>query len=156
MRGLDPSIPLAEIRTLDEVMSASVAQPRFATLLLGAFATIALTLALIGIYGVLAYAVSQRTREIGVRMAMGAEARQVVGLVVRQGMTMALIGVAVGTGVAWFMTDMLSGMLYQVAPQDPLTFVAVPAIFALVALAACFVPAARASRVRPATVLRYE
>ncbi|NNF14254.1 MAG: ABC transporter permease [Gemmatimonadetes bacterium] len=156
VRSMDPSIPLAEIRTLDEVLSASMAQPRFATLLLGAFATIALTLALIGIYGVLAYAVSQRTREIGVRMAMGAEARQVIGLVVRQGMTMALIGVGVGTGVAWFMTDMLSGMLYQVAPQDPLTFVAVPAIFALVALAACFVPAARASRVRPATVLRYE
>lgn len=156
VRSLDPSIPLAEIRTLDEVMSASMAQPRFATLLLGAFATIALTLALIGIYGVLAYAVSQRTREIGVRMAMGAEAKQVIGLVVRQGMTMALVGVAAGTGVAWFMTDMLSGMLYQVAPQDPITFVSVPALFALVALAACFVPAARASRVRPATVLRYE
>lgn len=156
VRALDPSVPLAEIRTLDEVLSASMAQPRFATLLLGAFATIALTLALIGIYGVLAYAVSQRTREIGVRMAMGAEAKQVIGLVVRQGMTMALLGVGVGTGVAWFMTDMLSGMLYQVAPQDPLTFVSVPAIFALVALAACFVPAARASRVRPATVLRYE
>lgn len=156
VRSMDPSIPLAEIRTLDEVMSASMAQPRFATLLLGAFATIALTLALIGIYGVLAYAVSQRTREIGVRMAMGAEARQVIGLVVREGMTMALIGVGLGTGVAWFMTDLLSGMLYQVAPQDPLTFVAVPALFAVVALAACFVPAARASRVRPATVLRYE
>lgn len=156
VRALDPSIPLAQVRTLDEVMSASVAQPRFATLLLGSFATIALTLALIGIYGVLAYTVSQRTREIGVRMAMGAEARQVVGLVVRQGMRMALIGVAVGTGVAWYLTDMLAGILYQITPQDPATFVAVPALFAAVALVACFVPAARASRVRPATVLRYE
>ncbi|MDX1493851.1 MAG: ABC transporter permease, partial [Longimicrobiales bacterium] len=156
VRALDPSIPLAQVRTLEEVMSASVAQPRFATLLLGAFATIALALAVIGIYGVLAYTVSQRTREIGVRMAMGAEAKQVVGLVVRQGMTMALVGVAVGTGVAWFVTDLLSGMLYQVAPQDPLTFVSVPVLFSLVALAACFVPAARASRVRPANVLRYE
>lgn len=154
--ALDPSIPLAQVRTLDEVLAASVAQSRFATILLGAFAGLAIVLALIGIYGVLAYTVSQRTREIGVRMAMGAEARQVVGLVVRQGMTMALVGVAVGTAVAWFMTDLMAGMLYQVTPQDPATFVAVPVLFTLVALAACLLPAARASRVRPASVLRYE
>ena len=154
--ALDPSIPLAQIRTLDDVVSASVAQSRFATLLLGAFAGLAILLALIGIYGVLAYTVSQRTREIGVRMAMGAEARQVVGLVVRQGMTMALVGVVLGTAVAWFLTGAMAGMLYRVTPQDPATFVAVPALFTVVALVACLVPAARASRVRPATVLRYE
>jgi len=156
VRTMDPSIPLAQVRTLDEVLSASVAQPRFATLLLASFATIALALALIGIYGVLAYAVSRRTSEIGLRMAVGAESKQVVALVVKEGMTMAILGVAVGTAVAWFATDLLSEILYQVSPQDPVTFVSVPATFALVALAACFVPAARASRVRPATVLRYE
>ena len=156
VRALDPSIPLAQVRTLDDVVSASMAQARFATLLLGAFAVLAVTLALVGIYGVLSYSVSRRTREIGVRMAMGARAREVVGMVVRQGMAMALIGVAAGTLVAWFLTDLMSGMLYQVRPQDPLTFVAVPALFAFVALVACFVPAERASRVRPAHVLRYE
>jgi putative ABC transport system permease protein len=156
VRAIDASIPLAQVQTLDDVLAASVAQPRFAAVLLGAFAAIALTLALVGIYGVLAYAVSQRTREIGVRMALGAEARQVVGLVVRQGMAMALAGVAVGTAVAWFLTDLMAGLLYQVAPQDPATFASVPAIFAFVALLACWIPAARASRVRPAKVLRYE
>jgi putative ABC transport system permease protein len=156
VRALDPSIPLAEVRTLDEVLSTSVAQPRFAMILLGSFAAIALALALVGIYGVLAYAVSRRTQEIGIRMALGAETSQVVGMVVRQGMTMALAGVVIGTGVAWFMTDLMVGLLYGVAPQDLSTFVAVPALFMVVALVACWLPAARASRVQPSTALRYE
>jgi ABC-type antimicrobial peptide transport system permease subunit len=89
-------------------------------------------------------------------MALGAEAGQVVGMVVRQGMTMALAGVVVGTVVAWFVTDLMAGLLYGVAPQDAATFVSVPALFAAVALVACWLPAARASRVRPSTALRYE
>jgi ABC-type antimicrobial peptide transport system permease subunit len=156
IRNLDPSMPVSEVRTVDDVMSASVAQPRFAMVLLGAFATLALVLAVVGIYGVLAYTVSQRTQEIGIRMALGAEAGQVVGLVVRQGMFTALAGVAVGTGVAWFMTDLMSGLLYGVAPQDPAIFASVPVLFTAVALLACWVPAMRASRVRPASALRYE
>jgi putative ABC transport system permease protein len=156
VRALDPSIPLAEVRTLDEVLSTAVAQPRFAMVLLGSFAAIALALALVGIYGVLAYAVSRRTREIGIRMALGAEAGRVTGMVIRQGMTMAIAGVLIGTGIAWFMTDLMAGLLYAVSPQDTATFAAVPAVFAVVALVACWIPAARAARVRPSTALRYE
>jgi len=152
---MDPSIPLSEVRTLDEVLSSSVAQPRFAMVLLGAFATVALVLALVGIYGVLAYAVSQRTREIGIRMVLGAEGGQVVGMVVREGMIMALTGVVVGTAAAWFLSGLMAGLLYGVAPRDPATFTVVPALFAAVALVACFVPAARAARVRPASALRH-
>ena len=155
VRSMDPSIPLSEVRTLDEVLSSSVAQPRFAMVLLGAFATVALVLALVGIYGVLAYAVSQRTREIGIRMVLGAEGGQVVGMVVREGMIMALTGVVVGTAAAWFLSGLMAGLLYGVAPRDPATFTVVPALFAAVALVACFVPAARAARVRPASALRH-
>ena len=156
IRSLDPSMPGSEVQTFDEVLAASVAQPRFAMVLLGAFAALALTLAVVGIYGVLAYAVSQRTQEIGIRMALGAESGQVVGLVVRQGMLMALAGVALGTGVAWFMTGLMRNLLYGISAQDPMTFVSVPVLFAVVALLACWILAARAARVRPASALRYE
>jgi predicted permease len=156
VRAMDPSMPVSDVQTVDEVMSASVAQPRFGMMLLAAFASLALTLALVGIYGVIAYAVSQRTREIGIRMALGAETGQVIGMVVRQGMVMAMGGVALGTVIAWFMTGWMSGLLYGVTPQDPATFFSVPAVFATVALLACWIPATRASRVRPASALRYE
>jgi predicted permease len=156
VRGLDPSIPLARIQTMDDVLAASVAQPRFAMVLLAAFGAIALSLALVGIYGVIAYAVSRRTQEIGIRMALGAEGGKVVGMVIRQGMVTALLGVFVGTGMALFMSRLMTGMLYGVAPQDPVTFTAVPALFAVVAAVACWIPAARAARVDPATALRYE
>lgn len=156
IRTLDPSMPINEVATMDEVLSATVAQPRFAMVLLVAFAALALTLAVVGIYGVLAYAVSQRTQEIGVRLALGADTGQVVRMVVRQGMFMALTGVAVGTAVAWFASDLIAGMLYRVTPQDLTTFLAVPLVFSAVALLACWLPAARAARVRPAQALRYE
>ena len=155
IRALDPSMPVSEVRTMDEVLSTAVAQPRFAMVLLGAFATLALALAVVGIYGVLAYAVSQRTREIGIRMALGAESGRMVGMVVREGMLMALAGVFVGTGMAWFMTGLMSSLLHGVAPRDPGTFAAVPVLFVLVALLACWLPASRAARVRPANALRY-
>ena len=153
---LDPRMPVAEIRTMDQVMASSVAQPRFAMLLLAAFSAVALTLALVGIYGVLAYAVSLRTPEIGIRMALGASGGAVVGMVVRQGMAMALLGVAAGVLGALGLTRFMQGMLYGVTPQDPLTFAAVPVLFGAVALLACSIPALRAARVRPAVALRGE
>ena len=155
IRALDASMPVSEVRTMEEVLSAAVAQPRFAMVLLGAFAALALALAVVGIYGVLAYAVSQRTREIGVRMALGAEAGRMIGMVVREGMLMAMAGVAVGTGAAWLMSDLMSVLLHGVAPHDRATFVAVPALFVVVALLACWLPATRAARIRPATALRH-
>ena len=156
IRSADPTLPVSNIQTFDEVLSSSVAQPRFAMMLLSTFGSLAIILAIVGIYGVLAYSVNQRTREIGVRMALGAESGQVVALVVRQGMVMALAGVAVGTGIAWFVTDLMSGMLYGVEAQDLGTFISVPALFAAVALLACWIPAGRAARVRPSNALRYE
>lgn len=147
-------MPIAEIRTLDEVLASSRASARFATVLLGAFAAIALALAVVGIYGVISYAVSRRTSEIGIRMALGAEASGVVRMVVRQGMGTALLGVGLGTVAALLMSDMMEGMLYGVEAQDLATFTAAPALFALVALAACWIPAARAARVDPAEALR--
>lgn len=156
IRAVDPAVPVARVRTLDDVLASSVAQPRFALILLGAFAGIALVLALVGIYGVLSYVVSRRTREIGVRLALGAERGRVVGLVVRQGMAVALVGVAVGTGGALLLSGLMEQMLYQVTPTDPLTFVGVPLLFSVVALVACLLPAARAARVDPARALRVE
>jgi len=156
IQAMDPSLPVAQVLTMDEVLASAVAEQRFAVTLLGAFAAIALMLAVIGIYGVLSYAVSRRTREIGVRLALGAKRGRVIRLVVRQGMVMALLGVLVGTAMSWALARFMEGMLYGVDPRDPMTFVGVPALFAAVALAACFVPAFRASRVDPARALRYE
>ena len=155
IRALDPSMPVSEVRTIDDVLSTAVAQPRFAMVLLGAFAALALALAVVGIYGVLAYAVSQRTREIGIRMALGAESGRMIGMVVREGMLMALAGVVVGTGGAWLLTGLMSSLLYGVAPQDPVTFVSVPVLFLMVSLLACCLPAMRAARIRPASALRH-
>ncbi len=154
--ALDSRIPLSEVQTMDQVLAASVAQPRFAMLLLGVFSAVALALAVVGIYGVLAYAVSQRTPEIGIRMALGADRGRVVGMVVRQGMAMSLVGVGIGVVAAGALTRFMQGMLYGVTAQDPATFAAVPVAFAAVALLACWIPALRAARVRPAVALRGE
>jgi len=151
---LDPRMPVAQVQTMDQVMAAAVAQPRFAMLLLAVFSGVALTLAMVGIYGVLAYAVSQRTPEIGIRMALGADGGRVIAMVVRQGMLMALVGTAVGVAAAAGLTRFMQGMLYGVTAQDPATFASVPLLFALVAFAACWLPAVRAARVRPAVALR--
>jgi putative ABC transport system permease protein len=144
------------VRTLDEVLSSSLAQPRFGMVLLAAFAGLALGLAMVGIYGVIAYSVSQRTGEIGVRLALGAQAGQVVALVVRQGFVAALAGAAAGTLAAVYLSELLAGLLYGVTAQDPITFATVPALLLAVALIACWLPAARATRVRPASALRHE
>ena len=154
--ALDPTMPVSQVQSLDEVLSTSLAQPRFGVVLLGAFAALALGLAVVGIYGVIAYSVSLRTGEIGIRLALGARAGQVVGMVVRQGFAAALAGVGAGTVAAWYLADMVSGLLYGVEAQDPVTFAGVPALLLAVALVACWLPAVRATHVRPAAALRHE
>ncbi|MDP9003525.1 MAG: ABC transporter permease [Verrucomicrobiota bacterium] len=153
---VDPAIPVTKVRSMSEVMSVSLAEQRFNTLLLGVFAGVALVLASVGLYGVLAFSVAQRTREIGIRMALGAQAQDVLRLVLRQGLTLSLIGVAAGVCVAWAATRVLAGLLYGVAPTDPATFVALALLLIAVALAACVVPVRRALKVDPIVALRYE
>jgi putative ABC transport system permease protein len=153
---LDRDLPVSSIRTGDELLADSVAQPRAYTVLLGVFGGVALLLATVGIYGVMSYVVKQRRREIGIRLAMGAQRGDVLKLVVRQGMTLALIGIAIGLGGAFALTRLLASLLFGVRPADLLTFAAVSAVLTGVALLACFIPARRASRVDPMVALRCE
>jgi putative ABC transport system permease protein len=153
---VDPAIPVTKVRTMSEVMSVSLAAQRFNTFLLGVFSGVALLLASVGLYGVLAFSVAQRTREIGIRMALGARARDVMRLVLRQGLALSLLGVIAGVGVSLAGTRVLAGFLYGVAPTDPATFVTVALVLVAVALVACLVPARRAMRVDPIVALRHE
>jgi putative ABC transport system permease protein len=154
--GLDPLLPLARVRTMDELLGQSVAEPRFRTTLLGIFAATALLLAAVGIYGVLSYTVGQRTQEIGIRMALGARRRDVLALVLGQGMALAGIGVAIGLAAALALSRVLAGLLFGVSPADPATFGAVSLVMVAAALLACYVPARRATRVDPMVALRSE
>ncbi|HEV2246197.1 MAG TPA: FtsX-like permease family protein, partial [Terriglobia bacterium] len=156
VRNVDPDQPLYHVATLQQVLSESLAPRRFNLLLLGIFAAIALALATVGIYGVMAFSVTQRTHEIGIRMALGAERREVLSLIVRQGLRLTLVGVVLGVAGAWALTRFLANLLYGVKPTDPLTFVAVSLILIFVALAACYIPARRAAKVDPMVALRYE
>jgi putative ABC transport system permease protein len=156
--AVDPDQPVSSIRTVNSVISDSVARERFSALLLGIFATVALSLAVIGIYGVMAYTVVQRTHEMGIRLALGAGAADVRRLVVRQGMRLALTGVGVGVGVlaSLVATRALDSLLFGVSPTDPLTFVVTPLLLAGAALVATYVPAHRATQVNPLLALRTE
>jgi putative ABC transport system permease protein len=154
--SLDKDVPVAHIRTLEQLLSDSVQQPRFRTVLLEVFALIALSLAALGIYGVLAYSVSQRRHEIGIRMALGAQRRKVLSLVVGQGMLLTFIGVTIGLVLAFALARFLSTLLYAVRPTDPSIFIISPLVLACVALLACYIPARRAMRVDPMVALRYE
>ncbi len=156
LQRLDPALALCEITSLEELLADSVAPRRFTTLLLGLFATIALLLAVIGICGVVSYSVSQRTHEIGVRIALGAEPVGVVRQVVRQGMLPALAGLVLGTGLALACSRLLHSQLFGISANDPHTFLGVLVLVAAVSLAACYLPARRAAKVDPAVVLRYE
>jgi putative ABC transport system permease protein len=152
----DKDQPVAYLRTMDDFLSKSVAQPRFNMLLLAIFAGVALLLAAVGIYGVIAYSVVQRTHEIGIRMALGAGRRDILSLVVRQGMTLALIGIAIGLVAAFMLTRVMASLLFNVSATDPLTFIGVSVLLSLVALLAIYIPARRAMRVDPMEALRYE
>ncbi|HEU4585094.1 MAG TPA: ABC transporter permease [Gemmatimonadaceae bacterium] len=156
LRAIDPNVPIYQARTIDQLLGESVAKPRFYMLLLGAFALCALVLAAIGIYGVMAYVVGQRTHEIGVRMALGARGDQVLREVVARGMRPALVGLVAGIAGAFALTGVLSKLLYGVSATDPLTFIGVVLVLAAVALLANLVPARRAARVDPAIALRSE
>jgi putative ABC transport system permease protein len=154
--GVDPQIPLTKVLTMEEVAAASVAGRRFQMALLGLFAGVALALAGVGLYGVIAYTVARRTHEIGVRMALGAQRRDILGLVVRQGLRLAAVGLAAGLAGALALTRLLAGLVYGVSTTDPATYAALSLFLLLVALLACLVPARRATKVDPMAALRYE
>jgi putative ABC transport system permease protein len=154
--SVDTTVEAAGFQTMDQLISQSVAQPRFYTILLGAFAFLALALAAVGIYGVMAYAVAQRTHEIGVRMALGANRGDVLGMVIKQGMILALTGVALGLLAAYGLTRLMSNLLFDVRATDPMTFVVISMMLIGIALLACFIPARRATKVDPIVALRYE
>jgi putative ABC transport system permease protein len=154
--GIDRDQPVASIKTMDEVVADTVAPRKFNMSMLALFAGISLTLATLGIYGVMAYSVTQRTHEIGIRMALGAQKSAVLGLVVKNGMLLTLIGIAIGLLLAFSLTRLMSALLFEVAPTDTTTFVAVPVLLIVVAMFACYIPARRATKVDPLVALRYE
>jgi predicted permease len=156
VQSLDPNIPVFSVRTMDEVIARSMAERRFALQLLGVFATVALLLAAIGIYGVMAYSFSQRTHEIGIRIALGAQRMDILRMAVGEGMQLVTIGLVFGLVGAVVITRFVRTMLFDVSPADPLTFAAISAILAGVAFLACYIPARRATRVDPLVALREE
>ena len=156
VRQLDPELVVANVKTMDEVVSNSVAQRRLTMLLLTIFAATALLLAAVGIYGVIAYNVTQRTQEIGIRMALGAQRSDVLGMVVRQALLLVIAGIVLGGAGALVLTRLMEGLLFQVKPGDPITFIVVSSVLAAVALLASYIPGRRATRVDPVIALRAE
>ena len=154
--GIDSNIVASEAHGMDLYIERSLGSIRFSMILLGLFAAIALLLAIIGIYGVMSYAIGQRTHEIGIRMALGARRTDVLSMIVKQGSRMAIIGIVIGVAGAAILTRAMSSMLFGVTANDPLTFTAVASLLLLMAVVACLVPAQRATRVDPLVVLRYE
>jgi cell division protein FtsX len=154
--SVNSNLPLASVRTMEEVYNKSVARTSFTLVMLGIAGAMALVLGIIGIYGVISYTVSQRKREIGIRLALGAQGGDVLQMVLKQGAKMALVGVAIGIGAAFALTRLMTNLLFGVTAHDPMTFAAVAALLILVALLACYIPARRAMLVDPIVALRYE
>jgi putative ABC transport system permease protein len=156
LRDLDPNLPVADVQTMSDVVDATLSTPRFTGMLLGVFAALALILSAIGTYGVLSYVVSQRNREIGIRVAIGAQRSQIMKLVLRSGLALALGGILIGVTLAAWTARLMRGLLYDIRPDDPSTFIVVALVLSAVAVLASFVPAWRASRVDPVVVLKGE
>jgi putative ABC transport system permease protein len=153
---MDQDIPVFGVKTMEEYLSTSVAAPRFSTTLLTIFAGVALVLTVVGLYGVMSYSVAQRRNEIGIRLALGAQSRDVLLMIVKQGSLLIGLGLVIGLSGAFALTRLIASMLFGVTAKDPLTFAAVGALLAAVALLACYVPAWRATKVDPMEALRYE
>jgi putative ABC transport system permease protein len=156
VQALDPNLPVSNIKPVRQMIDERISPKRLMTYILAVFGLIALLLASIGIYGVMSYAVTQRTQEIGVRMALGAQALDVLKLVIKKGMAMALVGIVIGLAGAYALTRVLANLLFKVAPTDLVTFAAVSISLIVVALIACYIPARRATKVDPLVALRYE
>jgi putative ABC transport system permease protein len=152
---VDKDQPISDIRTMEDIVSESVARQRFSMLLLGIFAALALVLAAVGIYGVMSYSVAQRTREFGIRMALGARRSDVLRLAVGQGVKLVLIGIAIGLGAAFILTRVMSSLLFGVSATDPLTFITISLVLTGVAALASFIPARRATKIDPMLALRH-
>ena len=150
----DPTLPIIRMRSMNDVVDAAIARPKFLTVLLGIFAGLALALAAVGTYGILAYLVSERKREIGIRMALGAARGEVLRLILRRGVLLTSIGLVLGLGASFGLTRVIRSMLFNVTPTDPWTLATVAGVIAVVSLIACIVPAWRATRVDPLVVLR--
>src|ERR1700735_5609237 len=156
VRSINPELPVFGAQTLDDALSASLAERKFSMEMVALFALTALLLAGLGIYGVISYIVSERTHEIGIRLALGAQSRNILRMVLRQGLVLAIAGAAVGLACALVVSHLMAGLLYGVRPTDPVTFVGVALLLIGVALLACYIPARRAIRVDPLVALRHD
>jgi putative ABC transport system permease protein len=154
--AVDKDLPIYRVATMEQLVSGSVAQRRFIVILLSLMAALAATLAALGIYSVMSYSVTQRTQELGIRMALGAQSSDVLKLVVGQGIVLALVGIAVGLTASLALTRVMSSLLFGIGATDPVTFTVIALVVAGVALGACFVPGRRATTVDPMVALRYE
>jgi putative ABC transport system permease protein len=154
--AIDPGQPISNISTMEKIVSDSISRPRLNMFLMGLFGALALILASVGIYGLLSYSVTQRTQEMGIRMALGAQVTDVLKLVLRQGMTLALIGEALGLVGAFALTRVMQRLLFGVTPTDATIFISVVGILTTTAVLACYLPARRAAKVDPLVALRYE